>query len=246
MQVRLKCAKADIPSVQDHTGLNKWETICTGIYLIWNRLICAWSPPFFAPGRNSSSLGHSGWVLLQTHKVRLTLTPPTQEWGSQRAHYYGNSPQQSQAISTALPSQRSHVNPAPKRYEQIILQNLIISYMETIISISVAGHEHKFCHLAEVTVYPGVTYAVQVYTCRVCVTISCAPVLNKSHPRLGAPRWLSQLSVRLLILAQVVISELWNPALSWAPRSDGRLLKILSLSLCPSPHSFSLSQINKS
>ena len=55
---------------------------------------------------------------------------------------------------------------------------------------------------------------------------------------LGAPGWLSRLSVRLLVLAQVVIS--WftssSPALASALAVQS-LLGILSLSLCPSPAS---------
>ena len=49
-------------------------------------------------------------------------------------------------------------------------------------------------------------------------------VMSNSHmlgveiilKNLGAPVWLSQLSVRLLILVQVMIPESWNPALGQA------------------------------
>ena len=58
------------------------------------------------------------------------------------------------------------------------------------------------------------------------------------------PGWLSWLSVRFLVSAQVTISGSWDPALpSRASHSAQSLLEILSL--CPSP-SLSLSKINKS
>ena len=51
----------------------------------------------------------------------------------------------------------------------------------------------------------------------------------KSIRNWGAPGWLSELSIQLLILTQAIISgcEI-KPCWVW------RLLKILSLSLCPS------------
>ena len=62
---------------------------------------------------------------------------------------------------------------------------------------------------------------------------------------LGKPGWLSRLSVRLLILAQVMESGSQDWALSWAPHSMGSMLEILSLSLCLSPHSCSLTPFLK-
>ena len=50
-----------------------------------------------------------------------------------------------------------------------------------------------------------------------------------------APGWLSQLSIRFLILCQVMIVGSCDPDLCWAPHWVWILLKILSLSLCPSP-----------
>ena len=56
-------------------------------------------------------------------------------------------------------------------------------------------------------------------------SLSGPPLLMLSLPRInikkkmeqtGAPRWLSWLSIRLLILAQVMISRLWDWALHWA------------------------------
>ena len=47
---------------------------------------------------------------------------------------------------------------------------------------------------------------------------------------LGAPGWLSQLSIRFLFLARVMIPGSWDQALSWAPRWAWSLLKILPLS----------------
>ena len=73
--------------------------------------------------------------------------------------------------------------------------------------------------------------------------------LNKKIKKGGAPWWLSQLSIRFLILAQVMIS--WFKSSSPASGSMlivGSLLGILSLSLflCPSPPWLSLSlKINK-
>ena len=66
----------------------------------------------------------------------------------------------------------------------------------------------------------------------------------------GVPGWLSQLGIWLSILARVVISESWNWVVYWALRSAGSLLKILSLSPCPSSqfagvHAYFLFQINK-
>ena len=53
----------------------------------------------------------------------------------------------------------------------------------------------------------------------------------------GAPGWLSWISIRLLISAQVIISGSWDLALCQAPHSARSLLDILSLSLplCLSP-----------
>ena len=63
----------------------------------------------------------------------------------------------------------------------------------------------------------------------------CLVTLNTYRNRLyyRAPGWLSQLSVQLLILAHVLMSQLWDGALSWVPAWAGSLLTILSLSLCP-------------
>ena len=58
-----------------------------------------------------------------------------------------------------------------------------------------------------------------------------------------APRWLSQLSAQLLILAGVMVWRSWDQALSQAPCWAWSLLKILSLSPPPTRvFLFSLSQ----
>ena len=54
-----------------------------------------------------------------------------------------------------------------------------------------------------------------------------------------APGWLSQLSLQLLILAQVMISELWDRALPGALSSVWSLF--ISLSTLPPAHTVSLS-----
>ena len=61
------------------------------------------------------------------------------------------------------------------------------------------------------------------------------------------PEWLSQVGVRLLISALVMILGLWDRALNQAPGSAGSLLEILSLPLpLPLPPTHALSkQINK-
>ena len=46
---------------------------------------------------------------------------------------------------------------------------------------------------------------------------------------LGTPGWLSQLSINVLVSAQVMISGLGDQALHWALSSTGSLLEILSL-----------------
>ena len=66
---------------------------------------------------------------------------------------------------------------------------------------------------------------------------------NKHSWDTGAHSWLSQLSIQLLILAQVMISGAWYPA----PIQTGSLLSVeavedsFSLFLSPSPHTFTLS-----
>ena len=52
----------------------------------------------------------------------------------------------------------------------------------------------------------------------------------------GAPGWLRGLSDQLLILAQAMISGLWDGTPHWALHSASNLLEILSLSLCSSLH----------
>ena len=58
-------------------------------------------------------------------------------------------------------------------------------------------------------------------------------------PFTGVPGWLSQLSIRLLISAQVMIPGLWDQSLCWALCCVWSLLRIfpmpLSLPLRPSP-----------
>lgn len=58
---------------------------------------------------------------------------------------------------------------------------------------------------------------------------TCLDHFPKWHLRksivLGAPGWLSQLSIQLLISAEVLISESWVQALRWAPGWVGSLLK---------------------
>lgn len=71
-------------------------------------------PPFLAPEKNSSAFAHSGWALLQTHTSLSWRWSPSKVW-SQRAHHCGNSPKQTQATSTVLPTLRSHVNPPPQK-----------------------------------------------------------------------------------------------------------------------------------
>ena len=76
----------------------------------------------------------------------------------------------------------------------------------------------------------------------------------KKKKYIGVPGWLSQLSIWLLILAQVMISESWDWALSQTLCSAWSLLEILSPSLFPSmplslfellwAHSISKRQIN--
>ena len=46
--------------------------------------------------------------------------------------------------------------------------------------------------------------------------------------QIGAPGWFSQLSVQLLISAQVTISGLWDWAVYWALHTVGNLFEILS------------------
>ena len=63
--------------------------------------------------------------------------------------------------------------------------------------------------------------------------------------RFRVPELFSQLSFELLVLAQVIISGLWERVLCQAPYSAGSLLKILSLSFCPPPaRSISLSSLS--
>ena len=72
---------------------------------------------------------------------------------------------------------------------------------------------------------------------------------TKKHKKLktfGATGWLSQLSVQLLILAQVMLSTSWDQANVGLRAQWGIYLRILSLSLCSSPaHALSLPKINK-
>ena len=72
--------------------------------------------------------------------------------------------------------------------------------------------------------------------------------LNKKIQKGGAPWWLSQLSIRLLILAQVMLLTFGflrlGPASSSMLTARNLLGDSLSLSLCPSPtraHAISLS-----
>ena len=103
----------------------------------------------------------------------------------QRAHHYGNSPQQTQAASIGLPSQKSHVDPSPKSY--------VSRYSAKPYHFIYGNHNlpsqwlglNTNCHLAVVTIYPGLPYTVQVYTCYVCVIISGTSFLNKKHSRLN-------------------------------------------------------------
>ena len=86
-----------------------------------------------------------------------------------------------------------------------------------------------------------VTWVCEVYTktlfFRCYCELSCQMLskysLLKVHFR--GPGWLSQLSVQLLIYAQVVIPESWDQVLRLALHWAWRLLGILSLSFCPSP-----------
>ena len=67
-------------------------------------------------------------------------------------------------------------------------------------------------------------------------------LLLNLEPLVGAPGWLSQLGVLLLISARVMISGLWDRAPCWALCWTWSLLMIPSL--CSSPpcmHAFSLS-----
>ena len=66
----------------------------------------------------------------------------------------------------------------------------------------------------------------------------CAHILKVT---VGPPGWLSELSLWLLILAQVMISGSWDPALHRALCSAGSLLPPLSLSACLSAYLWSLS-----
>ena len=80
---------------------------------------------------------------------------------------------------------------------------------------------------------------------RVCgVRISLNFLAKFQHclkKRKGAPGWLSQLSIWLLILTQVIISGLWDQPPCWAPTWVGSLLEILSHPLPPtSSHILSL------
>ena len=78
------------------------------------------------------------------------------------------------------------------------------------------------------------------------INFNTAPISNKGSflkkNSLGTHGWLSQLSIRLLISAQVMIPGSWDGALHLAQHRVWRLLKILSLSPYPSPL---LSKINK-
>ena len=49
----------------------------------------------------------------------------------------------------------------------------------------------------------------------------------------GAPGWWSWWRIQLLVSAQVLISEWWDGAPSWVPRSVRSLLRFLSLSASP-------------
>ena len=70
------------------------------------------------------------------------------------------------------------------------------------------------------------------------------PSMSKIGVKYRARGWLSWFSIQLLILAQVVISGLWDGALCQVLCSAGSRLDILSL--CSSPCLLTLSQINLS
>ena len=66
---------------------------------------------------------------------------------------------------------------------------------------------------------------------------------NLNCQRFGAPGWLSWLSIRLLIWAQVMISRSWDRAPRWTPSRAWSLLGILSFSPAWSL-SFKINKIN--
>ena len=67
--------------------------------------------------------------------------------------------------------------------------------------------------------------------------------INTHNNKLGTPRWLSHLSIWLLVSIQVMISESWDPAPHGAPHFVGSLPP---LSLCPSLlHTLFLSLFSK-
>ena len=67
-----------------------------------------------------------------------------------------------------------------------------------------------------------------------CVSLHCEHQKYCLKSSMSRSTWgFSQLSVWLLILAQVMISELWDQVPHWAPHWMWNLLKILSL--CPLP-----------
>ena len=65
-------------------------------------------------------------------------------------------------------------------------------------------------------------------------------IVNLKRKRLGAPGYLSQLSIRLLILAQVMISGSWDWAPCWALPWAWSMLEILLPSFTLSPFFFPL------
>ena len=97
-----------------------------------------------------------------------------------------------------------------------------------------------------------------IWFLHICLTCSSCNFVGvsgagefKSMCILGAPEWFSQLGIWLLILAQVMISWLWDRVPSWAVCWAWSLLGILSSSpSCPAhthvcAHSVSLKNIFK-
>lgn len=103
--------------------------------------------------------------------------------------------------------------------------------------------QHSVRSDSVVRIYPS---RVSTFLCRalhkhtplVMVREKGINVFKKRGLKLWGPRWLSQLSRRLLALAQVMISRLWDRALCWAAVClTGSRLQILSppSTLCPPP-----------